>query len=412
MIRNLLLRFCQNESGNFAIITALSTPVLIGAAALGTEVGYAYMKQSALQSTAEMAVISAANAAMYDGTDGKAEAFSIAASMGAVNKVDGITVTVNSPPRFGAYAGVAGDIEVMITKEQPPMLEALFLNKAYTITGRSVARVGTSGVGKGCIIGLDSGNTGLNLKGSVSVDMTGCDAYVNSNSSDAADINGNANFTVDHLNAVGSVVGSNLVHGETDTGASPIADPYANVPFPSQAGCDYQDINVKKTPDIVPKGSVTTICGGLKLTNGDAIVFEPGVYVFQDGALSMSGGTLTANGVTFAFADGASAQITGGAATITAPSTGSYQGMAVMASANNTNTFKLTGGTQTITGVIHLPAAPLQYSGNSSSTGSGGCTQIVAGQITFTGTVQIGSECKDLAGVKSIGGFTPTALLE
>lgn len=73
-----LNRFYRDSSGAIAVIAALSAPVFIGAAALGTEVGYAYMKHQALQSTAEMAAISAANAIMYGARDGKPDAISIA----------------------------------------------------------------------------------------------------------------------------------------------------------------------------------------------------------------------------------------------------------------------------------------------------------------------------------------------
>jgi len=406
-------RFRRDESGATLVITAISAPVLIGLAALGTEAGYLYMKHAALQSAAEVSVISAANA-ITNGAEGTAEANSIAAAMGYVNNVAGITVKVNSPAESGAYKGVAGTIEVVIDKQQEPILSALFRKSPYDIAGRSVAMAGSNRPGKGCIIALNpgAGITGLTMTGTSDVNMSGCDAYVNSSSSDAADANGNMKFTVDNLNVVGSIGGNGTINGETHTGQAPINDPYAGVPFPSKAGCDYTNINVKKTNVIKAVGPVTTICGGLNLTNGDSVEFEPGVYLFQDKTLAVQGGTLSGNGVTLAFADDAYAKITGATVNLTAPSTGTYEGMAVMSSDNNTNTFKLTGGTQTITGVIHLPSAPLEYNGNSSSSGSGGCTQLVASQITFTGTVQVGSECKDVAGVKTIGGFTPSALLE
>ncbi len=76
---NALLR---ETSGTTTIITALAIPVLIGLAGLGTEAGYAYMKHSALQSTAGLAAISAANAVMYGAVSGATDAKAITAAMG------------------------------------------------------------------------------------------------------------------------------------------------------------------------------------------------------------------------------------------------------------------------------------------------------------------------------------------
>lgn len=436
MTRNHFLRFRQDESGGFAVITAISAPILIGAAALGAEVGYGYMKHNDLQSAAQIAAISAANAVKYDSTDGTAEAYAVAAAMGKVNSVDGMTVTVNSPPASGAYKGVAGDIEVIIQKQQQPLLEALFHDTTYNIIGRSVARAGTKattgGTGNGCVVALASGDvTGLTVTGTGTVNISGCDVYVDAswtkNNKGAVDVSSNkASLTVENLNVVGTVNG-NGVNGNVNTGVKPLGDPYADVPFPSKTGCDYSWGSIPSTVKAV--GPVTTICGGMSVTNAaTSVVFDTsalgpdgGVFLFQDTwGLTVQGGSVTSiGGVTLAFANGGYPKFTGGTVSITAPTSGTYAGLAIMADRNNTSTFTLNGGSQqTITGAIYIPAGTVQYAGNSSTTGSGGCTQIVANLVNFTGTSQVGSKC-DGVGVRAIGDSatsttteTASALLE
>lgn len=188
-------------------------------------------------------------------------------------------------------------------------------------------------------------------------------------------------------------------------------------------GIDFWENN-GGTIAIKAVGPVTVICGGLTVSKGVDIVLdtsalgaEGGVFLFQDGSpLYVNGGSLTANGyVTIAFANNSVPQFTGGAVNLTAPPSGPYQGLAIMASKDNTKfPFILNGGSQQIiTGAICLPGSAIQCPGNSSSTGTGSCTQIVASQVTFIGTTQIGSNCEGI-GVRSFGsgGVTPTALLE
>jgi hypothetical protein len=70
--------------------------------------------------------------------------------------------------------------------------------------------------------------------------------------------------------------------------------------------------------------------------------------------------------------------------------------------------FKLTGGdTQTVSGVIYLPKAALQWAGNSSANEK--CTQIVTDTIKMVGTSGLRVDCTGLV-VKAIG--APALLVE
>src|SRR5258707_8399985 len=59
-LSRILRAFLQNQSGNYAIIAALASPILIGAAGLATEGGLWYNTHQTLQGAADSAALSAA----------------------------------------------------------------------------------------------------------------------------------------------------------------------------------------------------------------------------------------------------------------------------------------------------------------------------------------------------------------
>jgi Flp pilus assembly protein TadG len=99
-----LARFWRDRRGNYAVITALMSPVLIGSAGLATEGGlWMYVHQN-LQGAADSAAISTAtqyglnvNASLDN------QAQSVIATYGYTVGTAGTTVTVNRPPATGAY---------------------------------------------------------------------------------------------------------------------------------------------------------------------------------------------------------------------------------------------------------------------------------------------------------------------
>jgi len=97
------LRFWRDRRGNYAVITALLSPVLIGSAGLATEGGlWIYVHQS-LQGAADSAALSAAT--LYSlNTSGNLnnQAQSVVATYGYVAGTSGTTVTVNRPPSTGS----------------------------------------------------------------------------------------------------------------------------------------------------------------------------------------------------------------------------------------------------------------------------------------------------------------------
>src|SRR5438094_1061840 len=97
-----LLRFWRDRRGNYAVITALMSPVLIGSAGLATEGGlWMYMHQN-LQGAADSAALSAATLySLNSSRNLNDQAQSVVKTYGYTVGTSGTTVTVNRPPATG-----------------------------------------------------------------------------------------------------------------------------------------------------------------------------------------------------------------------------------------------------------------------------------------------------------------------
>lgn len=401
----LVRRFAADRSGAYAVMTAVALPALLGAAGLGGEAGLAYYRHASTQAAADSAAYSAA-IALAGGNNASSEAKGVTASLGFTHGVNGVTVTVNNPPVSGASAGQSGAVEVVISATQKPYLMAALRASSYSISGRAVAKVGTAG----CVLALNqSAASTVSIQGTPSITLSNCALYDNSTSSSALNIGGSGSLAAGAVSVVGSISGSSrITSSKVTTGASSVADPYSSVALPSFSGCNQTNYSTGSTATLSPG----VYCGGMKITGG-TVTLTAGTYIIDGGSLSISGNaTLTGTGVTLVFTSSSgknypTATINGGATiNLTAPTTGTLAGIVIFGDRNmptNTN-FKLDGGsTQTFGGAIYLPSAALDYGGGSS--GSTGCTQLVADTVSFSGNSNLAVSCAAY-GTATIGSKT------
>jgi Flp pilus assembly protein TadG len=402
------LRFWRDRRGNYAVITALLSPVLIGSAGLATEGGlWIYVHQS-LQGAADSAALSAAT--LYSlNTSGNLnnQAQSVVATYGYVVGTSGTTVTVNRPPSTGSYAGNSNAIEVLVTTQQSRLLSSIFSSGMVTLNGRAVALPGNNGAG--CVLSLNPTASGsVTSKGSSAITLTQCSVYDDSNDSSALVNGGSATIDALSINVAGQISGGSGITTTqgVNVGVSPIPDPYANVVMPTPGSCDHNNTTYKNTVTIDPG----VYCNGIQLNAGAVVTMNPGVYFIDRGSLQMAGGaTLTGTGVTIIFtsstgANYADATINGGATlAITAPTTGPLAGIAIFGDRNmpNSTTFKFNGGdNQVLGGAVYVPHGTLQYAGGNNANTN--CTQVIADTVTFVGNSKLAINCSG-SGTRTIG---------
>ena len=402
------LRFWRDRRGNYAIISALLSPVLVGSAGLATEGGLWLYVHQTLQGAADSGALSAATLySLNTSKNLKDQAKSVVATYGYVDGAAGTAVTVNRPPATGSYTGNNKAIEVIVTTTRPRLLSALFSSTPVTLYGRAVALPGNNGTG--CVLSLNAlASGGVTSKGTSGINLNACSVYDNSSNSSALVNSGSATIDALSVNVVGNISGGSGITASQgiNTGTSPASDPYASVVMPPFSGCDHNNMTVKNTVTLDPG----VYCNGLQLNAGANVTLNPGVYYMDRGSLQVAGGaSITGTGVTIIFTSStgsnyASATINGGATVaITAPPTGPLAGLAIFGDRNMpiSTTFKFNGGAgQVMGGAVYLPKGTLDYAGGANTNTN--CTQVIADTITFVGNSKLAVNCAGY-GTKPIG---------
>ncbi|MDB5480329.1 MAG: hypothetical protein JWO83_1382 [Caulobacteraceae bacterium] len=408
----------DDEAGVSAVAVGLCLTAMLGFAGMAVDVGVWYADKRAAQGAADSAAFSAGQD-LYAGdtaTGAAANAKAVAAQYGFTHGVGGVTVTVNTPPTSGPNTSTTGAVEVIVQKS-----ESLFFSGFYRTTAsigaRAVAVSGSAGGGF-CVEALDTtpattvNTAGIDLSNGANLDLSQCGLQINASGSDALVISGGAKLIAQTLSVVGTYSLSNggqiSVSGTKTTGASALADPYANVSTPTPSGCSYNNTQYNSSPGSAI--SPGTYCNGLVIGNGSSVTMNPGVYIIDRGTFQVSSGsTLNAGaGVTIVLTSStgssyANAEIDNGAnVTITAPSSGATSGMAIMQDRNTPyGTVSIAGGSKmNVTGALYFPTQMVNFSNG--STNNSACTQLIAWRVNYAGGSKFGNNCTGV-GTTAIG---------
>lgn len=410
----------QGKRGGIAVQTALMLVLLLGFAALGTEIVLMLLTARHMQSAADSAAFSAATARTRGyPADYVTEANGVAAASGFPAGQDGTTVAVNVPPTQGSFRGNEDALEVIISQPQALPLVGLFRAGVLTVSARAVAVTG--GTGKFCALSLNrSASAAVSANGTVGVNFIDCGLAVDSAAANALTLTGGASVTALQVQTVGGYSlsgGATLTASEgISTRSSSIPDPYAGVAVPPIGPCTKTGYKVTGGASVTLSPGV--YCNGIVATGNSRIRLNPGTYIIDRGSLSVSGGSsLSGTGVTFVLTSStgsnyATVAFSGGAAIdLTAPQSGDLSGLAFFQDrrAPTGVTNKFTGGTsQIINGALYLPRQTINYAGGGSQQSQ--CTQIIADKITFSGNATLRLNCEGM-GTTPVG-YGPAQLVE
>ncbi|NRQ15388.1 TadE/TadG family type IV pilus assembly protein [Ensifer sesbaniae] len=422
--KNKLVRMLEDESGNFAVMTALVMIPLFTAASIAINLARINLESAKMQDALDAAAFSAVKS--YGEGEDEAQAKDLAnntffANFGMPEIVDEIGSGESSTPAAAQAITVAfgtAGVESTATATYELTYAPLFWGlQPYTIDRASVAARMPGR--EACILALHPTATrAFEVSGSASVDTSGC--TITSNSSDAQSIylSGSASLKAECLYATGKV-SATLAHLELACGKAvedvpPILDPFRFRKMPTTgswvnlAGCGQNfvaggggngDCNgTSKTPNNAPVGYTVELkpgtYGGLEIKG--KVLLRPGSYIIDGGVLKLaSQSVLTGEGVTFFLMNGAQLDIHGGSTFNITPSlTGDWAGFAIVAARNNTATATINGNSaSSLAGIIYMPASrEIQYAGSGSTGGE--CVRIVAQEITMIGNSSFKLDCK------------------
>jgi Flp pilus assembly protein TadG len=397
----------RREGGNVAIVVALSLPIVVGGAGLGVETSYWYYSGLKLQAVADAAAFAGA-LEKVSSTDNSTVAAAATQSAAANGLSTSAVITVNTPPLSGPNVARKA-VEVIVQQNVDRFFTAIFTQQRVPEQARAVALI--TDASKACVLSLDpSASKAALFSGSSVTELKGCSVMANSIASDAIKLQGSAGLRADCLISVGGVSLSNpvtMVCSSPITQALPAADPFADLPAPT-AGNPCRNVNGNKSSQTIQPG---TYCNGLSLSGN--VTLSPGVYVVQNGDFKVNANAnITGDGVTIYLAGSSRVSMNGNAVVkLSAPTSGTYSGVLMYGDRTNAggqNTFNGTADSL-LTGALYFARQQVNYLGNFS--GTGGCTQVVADTIQWSGNTTINQDCTSL-GMRDLPAATSVALVE
>lgn len=401
-----LRAFARDESGASIIVIGLSLPAIIGAMALAAELSYWQQHHRALQNAADAAAIAAAT---NNGSGYASEAKAVAALYGFQDGTGNVHVTAASAP---TAPGCSANCYTVTVSDAVPLYLSSVVGyqgnttignqRATTLTASSVATVQQAY--SYCVLALaSSGAQGITSNGAPKADLQGCNTMSNT----GATCHGH------NLNAsVGDAHGTDDGCGiQQNSNAPTVADPYAgnasNIPADSCNGTYPQEPAKKKDPALPTEnqwsGSMNlgvgtvVVCGDQQLVGNT--VLNNTVVVIENGQLDTNGYTLQGSGLTIVFSGSNNASYQhvpagGGTLDISAPTSGTWSGVAIYQDPNLTTNVDISAAgnspTWNITGLVYLPHSSVTLSGTVGKSSQGtNCFVMVVDNITINGTGSI-----------------------
>jgi Flp pilus assembly protein TadG len=421
------MRLCsriRNEDGQTVILAALCFPVLLGFLGLAADVGILTIARDKAQSAADSAAL--AGAAELNYGDYTAAAQAAAALNGYTDAANGTTISVNPSgnstptPLYGAYAGQAGYLEVIVSQSQPTYFMRVFGFSSMTVSGRAVA---TQGRNPNCIYLLQTTGTTLTMNNAAKLTSSNCGLVDDSSGSSAVSVTDGSSLTTSSTEIAGSYTESDATVSPTPvTGIVPVSDPLAYLSPPSytassctsdpggsyQGGSTYSvgpgsNHSTTQNGNLVCYNSLTL--GG----NGNTVTVNPGIYVIT-GSLSLSSGTVKGGtGVTFYLVGSGSVSLAQGTTfNFTAPTSGTYNGILFYQNRADTQAATIEGGaSSTMQGILYFPNAALTLGNGSAVTFY---TPIIAATLTMYGGSNFTDD--DYSTVNSASPLTSPRLVE
>jgi len=382
MRRMTTLAPADSRRGAVAVLIAVSMVALLAVLALAVESGRSFDQQRQLQMAADSAALAAAtelyravapiDTPMPPG-DPKTIAYQYAVDNGFTNAAPH-TVTVSIPPCSGSFAGKSGFVQVEIQTKLKRAFSAVFGTSDLVIRANAVAG-GTLVPTKSNILILDPKKSkALYLRGDSSSLVSNTDIFVNSSSKSAVKLDKKAQVSADGLFVRGGMDRNSKRNfdGDLTTGVQPTTDPYASLPTPSKTGA-LDPNHYKKSIDghdeyTLPPGTYKD----LKFDHNDVVKFLPGTFVLDGKFEARDTATLSGTGTTLYFTGGKDVKFdTKGAINLTAPSSGTYQDIALYM--ERTSKKKLVfqkDASIAITGTIYAPNSEVKFQHSSTILGS------------------------------------------
>jgi Flp pilus assembly protein TadG len=417
------MKWFRDESGQVLVMTFFCMGILLGALGLAVDVGVLFHARRNMQAAADAAAMAGATEMFYNGsTNVAAKAYAAAKAMGVDNTVTGNTVNVILSPTLPGGAACPSCVQVNLATPNPTVFIAAMSRFVYynnnfsSINVSANAIAGSPGASQTCMYIEDPTDPStLWIHGAGDINAPGCGVYVNSNDSGALCVTGNAGkSTVAVINVHGGQGSGNC---KGDPGDFPVNLNTGVQSLPAQ----WQDIPADPTQNC-PGGSVTNVAtisgpyagpgfgnyqcfanGACSTSKKGVTTCTPvtlssatlgdGIYVFETGVTITGATTIgTATGGATVIVTGNGAYNSGTATTFYdyAPTSGTYNGVAIYQPLTDTQELELQfgSGSSIFDGAVLAPGAAVDLHDQG---GAVNATVLVVGQAYINGKVNLTS---------------------
>jgi hypothetical protein len=215
---------------------------------------------------------------------------------------------------------------------------------------------------------------------------------IDSSSPTAAVLTGNAFATAGEFDITGvpgtSTSGNAMFTGAIHSGMPAMADPLASLPAPSAPSPKYSAVNYSGSSPLTLNPG--TYVGGIHITGSGPVTLLPGIYFMQGGGFSLSGqANVTGSGVMIYNSPAVSSDtisVSQGSLILTAPSSGTYQGIAIFQKRTSNVPISVSGtGVVNVTGMVYAAKAMVSVSGNGVFNIFGPNSRLVSSDLMISG---------------------------
>ncbi len=370
--------------------------VVMGVLALAIDVGNLRYQEERIQTVADTAAMAGALEVSTCGSTSNCSAMQTAAQSAVVenglasptvvtqcgtSSASGVILEVNNGPcALGTKDPNNGNtqyVEAVVTEKQSTFFGALLGLPQMTLAARSEATAG--GAGPACIYTL--GSSGITGSGSGSIDASSC--VIDDNA--GITLSGSLSITAQQVKIMGTNTdsGSSSVSPSPTTVTTAATNPLASLSAPTVPSGSCTSVGSSGTISLSPG---VLYCGIVLSGSATLDMSSSGTY-FIEGITTSGTPTIEGTGVTIYMPTGG---ITGSGTTnwnLTAPTSGTYDGIALWLPSTNSSGITLSGSSSsTFEGIVLAPDAGLTFSG---STGFTLTTDLIVGNMTFSGTTSI-----------------------
>ena len=397
-----------DRRGTVLVKVLVCLSALVAIAALTTDGGRMVDERRRAQAAADAAAL-AAGKDLYAhwwtnfGADPAGSARTAAEQAAAAYGYPASAVTVRVPPASGTYAGQPGHAEVTIDSTLGTTFGRIFTGEGMRVGARAVARGEPLRIG--VVLLRPHGAYAFDNSAAVFA-LSNKPLIVDSDDPVAFRSTGAALVSASRIDVTGGASNSSALtlSGRIRTNVRPTLDPLAFLPVPNTTAMTVQSSSPLTVNSLLPTTLQPGVYrGGIHVTGLSAVTMAPGVYVTEGGGFrvdvsaSVTGsGVVVYNTTSDTYAAGP-VRIDGlGAVLLTAPTSGTYQGISFFQNRGLTQPVTLVGrGQTTVSGLVYAARAPVALTGTAAAGADTLGGAYVADSLSATGagavTVNLGT---------------------